>query len=164
MFMLYNSYLTFYWEQRMTDIEIIDTMGKGGSNITFNIWTLNALNEPNIRFFFQGQTTVAQYSDNLFANEVGTSGTNWTSTINYNTMFNRPLQAGDRIEFEFSPFMLTVTNGQLNYYGGAILYVAGRGIVPWQEGATNDPGSVNAAIDSAPMPTNSFPPIRWRLT
>jgi CxxC motif-containing protein (DUF1111 family) len=156
MFMLYNSYLTFYWEQRMTDIEIIDTMGKGGSNITFNIWTLNALNEPNIRFFFQGQTTVAQYSDNLFANEVGTSGTNWTSTINYNTMFNRPLQAGDRIEFEFSPFMLTVTNGQLNYYGGAILYVAGRGIVPWQEGATNDPGSVNAAIDSAPMPTNGW--------
>jgi CxxC motif-containing protein (DUF1111 family) len=155
-FMLYNTYLPFYWEQRMTDIEIIDRMGKGGSNITFNLSTLNALNQPNIRFFFQGQTTVAQYSDNLFANPVDSSGTNWTVTLGVNTMFNRPLQTGDRVEFEFSPFMVTVTNGQLNYYGGAILYVAGQGIVPWQEGKTNDPGSVNAAIDSVPIPTNGW--------
>jgi CxxC motif-containing protein (DUF1111 family) len=156
MFMLYDTYLPFYWEQRMTDIEIIDTLGKGGSTITFNFFSLNALNEPNIRFFFQGQTTVAQYSDNLFANQADASGTNWTSTISVNTMFNRPLHVGDRMEFEFSPFMLTVTNGQLNYYGGAVLYVVGQGIVPWQEGATNDPGSVNAAIDSTPMPTNGW--------
>jgi len=27
--------------------------------------------------------------------------------------------------------MLTVTNGQDNYYGGVILYVVGQGIVPW---------------------------------
>lgn len=47
------------------------------------------------------------------------------------------LQAGDKIEFEFSPFMLTATNGQLNYYGGAILYIAGQGIVPWQALMTN---------------------------
>ena len=156
MFMLYDTYLPFYWEQRMTDIEIIDTLGKGGSTITFNMWSLNSLATPNIRFFFQGQTTVAQYSDNLFANQADSSLTNWTSTINQNITFNRPLQAGDRVEFEFSPFMVAVTNGQLNYYGGAILYVAGRGIIPWQEGVTNDPGSVNAAIDSTPMPTNGW--------
>jgi CxxC motif-containing protein (DUF1111 family) len=131
-------------------------MGKGGSSITFNMSSLNALAAPNIRFFFQGQTTVAQYSDNVYANAVDSSGTNWTSTLSVNTMFGRPLQVGDRIEFEFSPFMVTVTNGQLNYYGGAILYVAGQGIVPWQEGATNDPGSVNAAIDSVPIPTNGW--------
>ena len=155
-FMLYNTYLTFYWEQRMTDIEIIDTLGKGGSTITFNMLSLNQLNTPNIRFFFQGQTTVAQYSDNLFANQADASLTNWTLTISQNITFNRPLQVGDRVEFEFSPFMVAVTNGQLNYYGGAILYVARRGIVPWQEGVTNDPGSVNAAIDSTPMPTNGW--------
>ena len=123
-FMLYNTYLTFYWEQRMTDIEIIDTLGKGGSTITFNMLSLNQLNTPNIRFFFQGQTTVAQYSDNLFANQADASLTNWTLTISQNITFNRPLQVGDRVEFEFSPFMVAVTNGQLNYYGGAILYVA----------------------------------------
>ena len=156
-FMLYDTYLPFYWEQRMTAIEIVDTFPQGGSTLTFNISTLNGLDQPNIRFFFQGQTTVAQYSDNLFAGQVDPSGTNWTSTINVNTMFNRPLQAGDRVEFEFSPFMLTVTNGQLNYYGGAILYVVGQGIVPWQEGGpTNDPGSVNVALDSVPIPTNGW--------
>ncbi|HXC99938.1 MAG TPA: di-heme oxidoredictase family protein [Verrucomicrobiae bacterium] len=155
-FMLYDTYLPFYWEQRMTTIQIIDTFGRGGSNITFNITTLNGLDQPNIRFFFEGQTTVAQYSDNEYAMQVGPSLTNWTFTVTQNSTFNRPLQLGDRMEFEFSPFMLTVTNGQLNYYGGAILYIAGQGIVPWQEGATNDPGSVNAAIDSVPMPTNGW--------
>ncbi len=155
-FMLYDTYLPFYWEQRMTTIQIVDTFGRGGSNITFNITTLNGLDQPNIRFFFQGVTTVAQYSDNEYAVQVGPSLTNWTFTVTQNSTFNRPLQLGDRMEFEFSPFMLTVTNGQLNYYGGAILYVAGQGIVPWQEGATNDPGSVNAAIDSVPMPTNGW--------
>ncbi|HUJ09341.1 MAG TPA: di-heme oxidoredictase family protein [Verrucomicrobiae bacterium] len=156
MFMLYDTYLPFYWEQRMSNIEIIDTVGKGGSDITFSFWALTALNTPNIRFFFQGQTTVAQYSDNLFANQVDPTLTNWTSTINYNTTFNRPIQVGDRIEFEWSPFMVAPTNGQANYYGGAVLYMVGQGIVPWQEGVTNDPASVNAAIDSTPMPTNGW--------
>jgi CxxC motif-containing protein (DUF1111 family) len=155
-FMLYDTYLPFYWEQRMTTVEIIDTIGKGGSTITFNMTSLNVLDTPNIRFFFQGQTTVAQYSDNLFADQVNPSLTNWSSTISQNLTFNRALKPGDRIELEFSPFMLTVSNGQLNYYGGAILYVAGQGIVPWQEGVTNDPGSVNAALDSTPMPTNGW--------
>ncbi|HEY1789418.1 MAG TPA: di-heme oxidoredictase family protein, partial [Verrucomicrobiae bacterium] len=156
-FMLYDTYLPFYWEQRMTDIQIIDTFGKNSQpSVTFNTTTLNVLDTPNIRFFFQGQTTVAQYSDNLYAGQVDPTLTNWSTTITQNTAFNRPIQMGDRIELEFSPFMLTVSNGQLNYYGGAILYIVGQGIVPWQEGATNDPGSVNAAIDSVPMPTNGW--------
>ena len=156
MFMLYNSYLTFYWEQRMTNIQIIDTVGKGGSTITFNFYTLNALTPSDFRTFYLGVHTVAEYSNNLRANQVDSVGTNWTATITANTMFNRPLQVGDRMEFEFSPFMLTVASGQLNYYGGAILYVVGKGIVPWQEGVTNDPAQVNGAIDSTPMPTNGW--------
>jgi hypothetical protein len=131
-FSLYDTYLPFYWEQRMTRIEIIDTIGKGGNSVTFNLSSLNVLDTPNIRFFFQGQTTVAQYADNLFAGQVDSTLTNWTTTVTQNYNLNRPLQAGDRMEMEFSPFMLSVTNGQLNYYGGAILYVVGQGIVPWQ--------------------------------
>ena len=137
-------------------------MAKGGSSVTFNLTTLNALDTPNIRFFFQGQTTVAQYSDNLYAGQVDSTLTNWSTTFTQNTTFNRPLQTGDRVELEFSSFMLTASNGQLNYYGGAILYIVGQGIVPWQEeSATNDPGSVNAAIDSAPQCLRmDGPPVR----
>jgi CxxC motif-containing protein (DUF1111 family) len=155
-FMLYDTYLPFYWEQRMTTIQIIDTIAKGGSTITFNMTTLNGLDTPNIRFFFLGQTTVAEYNDNLYAGQVDPSLTNWTTTISRNTIDGHQLTNGDRVEFEFSPFMLTVSNGQLNYYGGAILYKVGQGIVPWQEGVTNDYGPVNAAIDSTPMPTNGW--------
>ena len=156
MFMLYNTYLPFYWEQRMSNIEIIDTVGKGGSTITFDFFTLTPLTPSDFRTFFQGQTTVAQYSNNVRANQVDPIGTNWTATVTVNTMFNRPLQVGDRMEFEWSPFMLAPTNGQANYYGGAVLYMVGQGIVPWQEGVTNDAASVNAAIDSTPMPTNGW--------
>jgi CxxC motif-containing protein (DUF1111 family) len=166
-FSLYDTYLPFYWEQRMTTIEIIDTLAQGGSTITFNFWALNGLDTPNIRFFFQGQTTVAQYADNLYATSVDpTTLTNWTTTISQNINLNRPLQVGDRIEFEFSPFMVAATNGQLNYYGGAILYIAGQGIVPWQASATNidlNPANdgpvvngVRTNIDSYPLPTNAW--------
>ena len=101
------------------------------NSITFNMRSLNGLDTPNIRFFFQGQTTVAQYGDNEFSVQDDSSLTNWTFNLTHNAT-GGTLQVGDKIEFEFSPFMLTVSNGQLNYYGGAILYVAGQGIVPWQ--------------------------------
>jgi CxxC motif-containing protein (DUF1111 family) len=166
-FSLYDTYLPFYWEQRMTTIQIIDTISQGGSTITFNFRALNGLDTPNIRFFFQGQTTVAQYADNLYATSVDPiTLTNWTTTISQNINLGRAIQAGDRIEFEFSPFMVTATNGQLNYYGGAILYVAGQGIVPWQAAATSidlNPANdgpviagVRTNIDSYPLPTNAW--------
>ena len=119
----------------------------------------------NIRFFFQGQTTVAQYGDNEFANQADSSLTNWTFNLTHNAS-GGALQPGDKIEIEFSPFMLTVTNGQLNYYGGAILYIAGQGIVPWS--ANQNPIDLNPAndgpivngvrvnIDSNPLPTNGW--------
>ena len=165
-FSLYDTYLSFYWEQRMTRIQIIDTIAQGGTGITFNISSLNQLDTPNIRFFFQGQTTVAQYADNLYAGQVDSTLTNWSTTITQNINLNRPLQVGDRMEVEFSPFMLTATNGQLNYYGGAILYVVGQGIVPWQASQSNidlNPandgpivGGVRTNIDSYPIPTNGW--------
>jgi CxxC motif-containing protein (DUF1111 family) len=164
-FSLYDTYLVFYWEQRMTDIQIIDTIPKGGTNITFNFMSLNGLDTPNIRFFFQGQTTVAQYGDNEYSVQADSSLTNWTFNLTHNAN-GGPLQVGDKIEFEFSPFMLTATNGQLNYYGGAILYVVGQGIVPWQASASNidlNPANdgpivngVRTNIDSYPLPTNGW--------
>jgi CxxC motif-containing protein (DUF1111 family) len=164
-FSLYDTYLIFYWEQRMTTIEIDDTIGKGGNSITFHMWSLNGLDTPNIRFFFQGQTTVAQYGDNEYSVQADSSFTNWTFDLTHNAT-GGALQVGDKIEFEFSPFMLTATNGQLNYYGGAILYVAGQGIVPWQALMTNidlNPandgpivGGVRTNIDSYPLPTNAW--------
>ncbi len=164
-FSLYDTYLIFYWEQRMTTIEIDDTIGKGGNSITFHMQSLNGLDTPNIRFFFQGQTTVAQYGDNEYSVQADSSLTNWMFNLTHNAN-NQPLQVGDKVEFEFSPFMLTVTNGQLNYYGGAILYVAGQGIVPWQAATNlidlnpaNDGPIVNGVrtnIDSYPLPTNGW--------
>jgi CxxC motif-containing protein (DUF1111 family) len=164
-FSLYDTYLIFYWEQRMTTIEIDDTIGKGGNSITFHMHSLNGLDTPNIRFFFQGQTTVAQYGDNEYSVQADSSLTNWTFNLTHNAT-GGALQPGDKIEFEFSPFMLTVSNGQLNYYGGAILYVAGQGIVPWQAAMTdidlnpaNDGpliGGVRTNIDSYPLPTNAW--------
>jgi CxxC motif-containing protein (DUF1111 family) len=162
-FSLYDTYAIFYWQQRMTTIEIDDTIPHGGNSITYHMWSLNGLDTPNIRFDFQGQTTVAQYGDNEFANQVDGSLTNWPFTITHNST-GGPIHAGDKIEMEFSPFMLTVTNGQLNYYGGVILYVAGQGIVPW--GTIQNPIDLNPAndgpvvngvrvnIDSNPLPTN----------
>ncbi len=165
-FSLYDTYLIFYWQQRMTTIEIDDTIGKNnGTNITFHMHSLNVLDTPNIRFFFQGQTTVAQYGDNEFSVQDDSSLTNWTFNLTHNAS-GGALQVGDKIEFEFSPFMLTVSNGQLNYYGGAILYIAGKGIVPWQAMVTNidlNPANdgpivagVRTNIDSYPLPTNGW--------
>jgi CxxC motif-containing protein (DUF1111 family) len=166
-FSLYDTYLIFYWQQRMTTIEIDDNVGKGGSttNITFHMQSLNGLDTPNIRFFFQGQTTVAQYGDNEYSVQADSSLTNWTFNLTHNAA-GGTLQVGDKIEFEFSPFMLSVSNGQLNYYGGAILYIAGQGIVPWQALVTNidlDPANdgpivngVRTNIDSYPIPTNGW--------
>ena len=48
---------------------------------------------------------------------------------------NRPLQVGDKMEFELSQFLDKNFNGGLvgrdNYYGTVMLYIVGKGLVPW---------------------------------
>ncbi len=170
-FSLYDTYAIFYWQQRMTTIEIDDTwnhndpVSTNAHTITYHMWSLNGLDTPNIRFDFQGQTTVAQYGDNEYSTQVDGSLTNWMFTITKNSN-GGTITTGNKIESEFSPFMLTVTNGQLNYYGGVILYIAGQGIVPWQAiqnpidlNPANDGPVVNGVrvnIDSNPIPTNGW--------
>ena len=145
-FMAYDHYLTWYWQQRMTTIEIVDSVAKGGSTVTFNFTTLAPLSPSDFRVFFRGITTVAEYLTNLRVTDLGSN--HYTVAINRNDSANRALQLGDRMEFEFSPFLLSPLNGRNNYYGTAILYVVGQGIVPWE--------GIGPRLDSFPLPQSAW--------
>jgi CxxC motif-containing protein (DUF1111 family) len=174
-FHIYDHYLSWYWEQRIAGIEIIDHVAKGGTDIVFNYTTQAQLNPAEFRTFFRGITTVAEYQNNQTATLVSTnpSGTpgetdfHYTASINANAQFNRPLQIGDRVEVEISQFLLAPRHGRANYYGTVLLYVVGQGIVPWYSYAdqvdaanmaNNGPvvGNVRTNIDSYPLPTNAW--------
>ena len=169
-FQKYDHYLTFYWEQRVASIEIIDRVAKGGTGITFNYTTLDRLNPAEFRTFFGGITTVAQYNNNQIATLVSTNPSatpgetdyNYSATITQNANANnRALQIGDRVEVEISYFLSSPRNGRNNYYGTTLLYVVGQGIVPWAQ--ANDlglPGGVvgvvNQTLDSNPLPEETW--------
>ena len=138
----YNHYLNWYWQQRTVEIEIIDRVATGGTDITINISSLTPLNKPDFRCFFRGINTVAEYHHNVAVKEI--SANQYSTTISYNNIKQRGLKIGDLMEFEFSPFLAKPTNGRSNYYGTATLYVIGSGIVPWQ--GTGD------RLDSIPLP------------
>ncbi len=136
----YDHYLSHYWEHRTAQIEIIDTIGKGGNNITFNVkteWELEHL-QGELRFFYLGRNTVAEYHNNGVMTPVpsldvpGEDARHYTRTVNYNPKQGRALQVGDRMEFELSHFLTGVPRGRNNYYGTAILYIVGQGIVPFE--------------------------------
>ncbi|MED6333800.1 MAG: di-heme oxidoredictase family protein [Planctomycetota bacterium] len=155
----YDHYLAFYWEHRTAAIEIVDTVGKGGSTITFNVatqWKLSPV-EAELRFLYRGINTVAEYHNNgIMASvpELDVPGSNvhhYTRSINYNVKTGAPFQVGDRLEFELSHFLFGVPNGQNNYYGTAILYVVGQGVVPWEaHGVFGNPQT--ELEDSYPIP------------
>jgi CxxC motif-containing protein (DUF1111 family) len=168
-FHLYDHYLSWYWEQRVANIEIIDHVAKGGTDIVFNYTTQAELNPAEFRTFFRGINTVAEYSDNAQATLVSTNASatpgetdfHYTAVINANAQFNRPLQSGDRVEIEISQFLLAPRHGRNNYYGTVLLYVVGQGIVPWAEGQdmgfnAGIVGNVNQSLDSYPLPTNAW--------
>ena len=130
-FHAYAHFLPLYWEKRTVGIEIVDRVAKGGKGITYNITSLAPLNQPNLRVFFLGKNTVAEYHANLIAQQV--DPLHYTATITDNPIEHRPIQIGDRIEMEFSPFLLPPIEGRTNYYGTALLYVVGKGgMVPWE--------------------------------
>ena len=138
----YDHYLSWYWEERTVVIEFVDRVAKGGKDITVNITSLAPLNNPDFRCFFRGINTVAEYHHNVAVKLVGPN--RYTTTITHNNIEQRGLQVGDRMEFEFSPFLVAPKNGRKNYYGTAHLYIVGQGIVPWQ-------GS-GEKLDSIPLP------------
>lgn len=145
-FHAYDHYLTWYWEERTVAIEIVDRVAKGGTGITFNYTTLTPLSAPEFRAFFRGIGTVAEYHFNYLAPLVGPN--RYSATITSKLPENRPLQVGDRVEIEISHFFQAPMHGRNNYYGTAILYIVGQGIVPWQ--------GVGALLDSFPLPATAW--------
>jgi CxxC motif-containing protein (DUF1111 family)/predicted lipoprotein with Yx(FWY)xxD motif len=136
-FQIYDHYLSFYWEHRTAEIEIIDTIGKGGSAITFNVtteWPLNS-REAELRFF---HLTAAIYANNGVMSAVpgldvpGETRRHYTRSVSLNPLTGTALRVGDRMEFELSQFLTGTPNGRDNYYGTAILYIVGQGVVPWE--------------------------------
>jgi CxxC motif-containing protein (DUF1111 family) len=146
MFSAYDHYLTWYWEERTIAIEIVDRVAKGGTGITFNYDTLTPLGAPEFRAFFRGINTVAEYHFNLLAPLVGSN--RYSATINNKLPENRPLQIGDRVEIEISQFIEAPVHGRNNYYGTAILYIVGQGVVPWQ--------GLGPLLDSFPLPESAW--------
>lgn len=157
-FQAYDHFLSFYWEHRTAAIEIVDTVAKGGNTITFNVatqWKLSST-EAELRFFYRGINTVAEYYDNGVMDSVpdldepGSNVKHYTRSVSFNPKTGAPLQIGDRLEFELSQFLDGVPNGRNNYYGSAILYVVGEGVVPWEaRGVFGDPQTERE--DSYPM-------------
>ncbi|MES2657292.1 MAG: di-heme oxidoredictase family protein [Verrucomicrobiota bacterium] len=142
----YDHYLSWYWEERTIDIEIIDRVAKGGTDITFNYQTLTPLGAPEFRAFFRGINTVAEYHGNHSAPLIGPNL--YSQTLTSKLPENRPLQIGDRVEIEISQFIQAAVHGRNNYYGTTMLYIVGQGIVPW--------GASGPLLDSFPLPETAW--------
>ncbi|MGJ8726520.1 MAG: di-heme oxidoredictase family protein [Roseibacillus sp.] len=149
-FMAYDHYLSWYWEERSMNIEIVDEVAKGGTTVTFNYTTQAPLGAAEFRAFFRGIGTVAEYHQNMIATLVGPN--QYRAVLNQQQPELRPIQIGDRIEIEISQFLAGAQNGRNNYYGTTMLYIVGQGIVPW-EGITVPGGP---PLDSYPLPENAW--------
>lgn len=159
-FEAYDHYLSFYWEDRTVEVEIIDTIGKGGNTITFNaisLWPLK-VQQAELRFFYRGIGTVAEYFDNGSMTPNGQTPEGhykYTRSVNYNPKEGRPLQVGDRMEFELSQFLESPPNGRENYYGTTYLYIVGEGLVPWEARGVYGDFSTEME-DSYPIPEEGW--------
>jgi CxxC motif-containing protein (DUF1111 family) len=155
MFHAYEHYLPHYWINRTNTIEVVDTVAKGGKTVTFNMTSQAPLNGPNLRAFFEGKGTVAQYSNNMMSKQI--DPLHYQAVVETNTNERRPLKIGDRIEIEFSPFLKAAdpAGSRTNYYGTALLYVVGTpGFQPWEIHGSLDDAKKNrgGSLDSFPLP------------
>lgn len=150
-FQAYDHYLPFYWEHRTAEIEIVDPIGRGGDTITFNVTSLwrFKLDQAELRFFYRGVNTVAEYYDNRSMTALDDH--HYVRTVNRNPVTGRPLQVGDRMEFELSQFLDAPPRGRENYYGTAFLYIVGQGLVPWEARGVFGDASTERE-DSYPIP------------
>lgn len=156
-FQAYDHYIAFYFENRSSNIEIVDYVAKGGSTIEMNVRTLFPLSpvEAENRWWYQGFTTVAQYASNGIMNYLGFDGAyyNYQKVGSSNTRLGREIRVGDKLEFEISQFSdAGIPRGQANYYGTTFLYIVGEGVVPWYASA---PG------DRHPEDSNKIPEEYW---
>lgn len=159
----YDHYVAFYFENRSSNIEIIDTVAKGGSSITMNVRTLWPLSdtEAENRWWYYGQNTVAHYAGNGVMTYLGFDGThyNYTKSDSTNRQFNREIRIGDRLEFEISQFSRDdIPRGQVNYYGTTFLYIVGEGIVPWY---TENAGEFVEGLEPFQEDSRKIPEAYW---
>lgn len=140
----YDHYLSHYWEFRTISVEITDTIGRDpdGGEIHFRAWSEFLLEDQQaeLRFFYRGINTVAEYHNNGVMDLVDEEKLEYVRSVSHNPVENRPIEVGDPMEFELSQFLdkaVEELGGRANYYGTTYLYVAGKGLVPWQ---TNGPG------------------------
>lgn len=145
-FHAYDHYLTFYWEERTIAIQIEDRVAKGGKEIVFTYDTLTELGAPEFRAFYRGQNTVAEYHFNMLAPMVAPN--RYSATLKWNEREKRELRMGDLIEVEISQFIKAPARGRKNYYGTTMLYVVGKGIVPWM--------GEGPRLDSVPVPESAM--------
>ena len=169
----YDHWLPFYWEQRIAEIEIVDRAAMGGDGLTFNFTTLDRLNPAEFRTFYA--SGFAGYHNNMsdFLNAgvtlvstepstryPGETEYSYTAEIENKWPEQTPLAIGDRMEIELSQFLAAPRNGRLNYYGTALLYVVGEGIVPWyakaKEEASTPEERAAASFDSFPLPEHAW--------
>ena len=170
----YDHYLSFYWEFRTAQIEIIDKVAKGGSTIRMNVTIDHPLDdtEAENRWFYIGNNTLAEYCGNGTMN-VRTDVQNPDPNLYYyykEESLNcrngyAPIQIGDKLEFEVSQFLglstggggLLSGRGRANYYGSTFLYIVGEGIVPW-EGSDYEPfvGGNTFQRDSVKIPESAW--------
>ncbi len=147
-FHIYDHYLSHYWMHRSASFEFIDYVAKGGDHIDVKMttqWELNPGTEE-FRAFYRGIGTVAEYIYAPHMKLVPGTKMNYTNTIdafyelgpNLRDPIRRPLKIGDKIEMEISQFLAKVsTSGvpleaRANYYGTVVLYVVGKGFVPFE--------------------------------
>ena len=168
---IYDHYLAHYWAHRTAAFEFIDYVAKGGDHIDVKMttqWELNPGTEE-FRAFYRGIGTVAEYIYAPHMKLVPGERFKYTNTIdafyslgpNNRDAIRRPLKVGDKIEMEVSQFLAEVDSkgeklvGRKNYYGTAVLYVVGKGFVPFEtRGVFQD--LTTEREDSYPLPEHTW--------
>lgn len=154
-FQAYDHFLSFYWEHRTAEIEIVDYVAKGGNTVRMNVKTQFKLNdtEAENRWFYRGVGTVAEYYDNGTMNVI--DNLNYYKERSYNVREGRNIRIGDKLEFELSQFLdHSVPHGRSAYYGTTYLYIVGEGLVPWD--ITGPFGTIGGRKDSVKIPEKAW--------
>ncbi|MFT5084752.1 MAG: putative lipoprotein with Yx(FWY)xxD motif [Lentisphaeria bacterium] len=125
-FQFYDHFIKLYFEDRSSNIEIIDYVTKGGNSIVMNVRTIVPLSDTEAEnlWWYEGITTVAQYASNGIMTNMGFDGTyyNYQKTSTEKTRLVREIRLGDRIEFEVSQFSAPgIPRGQDSYYDTTFL-------------------------------------------
>ncbi len=157
MFHIYDHYLSHYWIHRTAAVEIVDKVAKGGKEVIINVRTQFVLSTRDVRTFYQGEGTLAQYYNNDMAVRNLPDSLSYTKVVTINAKEKRPLKIGDKMEIEVSQFTTKLPEGEkFNYYGTVVLYIVGQtGMIPWE--------NHGAATDQSPLAQDSWPAekIAW---